>query len=364
MLHFPYQRFDYVLRLLQEAAADPAVPEIAITLYRVARDSAVAAVLARAAAAGKRVTAFIEVKARFDEETNLAVAEQLERAGVRMLYSMPGLKVHAKLLLIARHEAAGEKLYAYLGTGNFNERTARMYADSALLTADPRLTVEVRRVFEFLCGETKQPEFEHLLVAPFHLRRSFYRLIANEVDAAKAGEPAGMILKMNSLEDSRIIGRLYDASRAGVDIDLIVRGICCLVPGVPGQSERIRARSIVDRFLEHSRVYLFQNRGQPLCYLASADWMTRNLSRRVEVTFPVFDTALQQELHTLLALQLGDNVKARVLDAAQSNARVPAGDPPVRAQLETYRWLQSRVPDEESAGSSGAVRHPLNPAFA
>jgi polyphosphate kinase len=343
LLHFPYHRFDYVLRLLDEAATDPDVEEIWITLYRVARNSAVAESLARAAAAGKRVTAFIEVKARFDEEANLACAERLERAGVRTLYSMPGIKVHAKLALIVRREAGKKVRYAYLATGNFNEKTARIYSDLALLTADPRLTAEVRRVFAFLSGQDKAPEFEHLLVAPFHLRRQFYRLIDQEAAAAAEGKPAGMIIKLNSLEDERMISRLYEASRAGVNIQLIVRGICCLLPQVTGLSETIQARSIVDRFLEHSRVFLFENRGDPLCLLGSADWMTRNLNRRVEVTFPVYDAELRRQIHALIELQLRDNQKARVLDATQSNQYVKsAHDAPVRAQMDTYRFLQAQ----------------------
>jgi polyphosphate kinase len=344
LLQFPYQRFDYVLRLLDEAAADPDVEEIWITLYRVARDSAVAESLVRAAAAGKRVTAFVEIKARFDEESNLACAERLEHAGVRTFYSMPGLKVHAKLLMIVRREAGRKARYAYLGTGNFNEKTARLYSDLALLTADPRLTGDVRRVFAFLVGSNKEPDFEHLLVAPFHLRKQFYRLIDQEIAAAAAGEPAGMILKMNSLEDQRIITRLYEASRAGVPIQLIVRGICCLVPQVPEQSETIEARSIVDRFLEHSRMFWFENRGSPLCYLGSADWMTRNLNRRVEVTFPIYDVLLQQEIRALLDLQLRDNRKARTVDAGQTNPYAgSAGESEIRAQTDTYRRLQTRL---------------------
>jgi polyphosphate kinase len=359
LLHFPYQRFDYAIRLMEEAAHDPDVEEIWITLYRVARDSVIAEALIHAAEAGKRVHAFIEVKARFDEATNLAIAERLERAGVHTHYSMPGLKVHCKLALIARREAGGTRLHAWLGTGNFNERTARIYSDSALLTADPAMTSDVRHVFAFLCGESREPSFEHLLVAPFHLRKRFNRLVDAEIDAAKAGKPAGMILKMNSLEDERMIERLYSASAAGVPIDLIVRGICRLVAGEPGLSETIRARSIVGRFLEHSRVYIFENRGDPLCYLASADWMTRNLSRRVEVTFPLLDPDLQQEMRSILDIQLSDNRKARILDAAQTNEYVrEPGARPIDAQLETYRFLRAKLAPNPTAGTAkGAFPH-------
>jgi polyphosphate kinase len=342
MLHYPYQSFDPVVRMLEEAGKDPAVESIAITLYRVANESSVVQALIDAAENGKQVTAFVEVKARFDEELNLLWAERMEAAGVRTLYSIPGLKVHAKLALIVRREDGKRRRYAYLGTGNFNEKTARLYTDHALLTADRDLTVEVQRVFRFLAGELEEPRFEHLMVAPFDLRKRFYRLIEREILAAVKGKPAGMILKMNSLEDDRIIARLYRASRAGVPIDMIVRGICCLVPGVPGMSETIRVRSIVDRFLEHGRIYLFENGAKPLYWLASADWMNRNLSRRVEVAFPVRDPALQQELRTILDLQLADNQKARIIDELQSNRYARTGGPPVRAQVDTYRFFETR----------------------
>ncbi len=358
LLHFPYQRFDYVIRLLREAAADPAVEEIWITLYRVARDSAVATALIEAAGAGKKITAFVEVKARFDEESNLDWAERMEAAGVRTLYSMPGLKVHAKLLLIVRREGEDRRAYAYLGTGNFNEKTARIYADHALLTADPDLTGEVRTVFQFLAGREKKPQFKHLMVAPFDLRKRLYRLVAREARAARAGRPAGMTLKMNSLEDPKIIARLYEASRAGVDTRLIVRGICRLIPGVRRQSETISARSIVDRFLEHARVFIFENRGKPLVWMASADWMTRNLSRRIEVAFPIRDPALQAEIRTIIDLQLADNQKARVLDAAQSNSYIRAGQSPVRSQIATYAHLAraARASDGHAPSDPAARR--------
>ncbi len=342
LLHFPYQRFDYVLRFLEEAADDPDVEAIWITLYRVARSSAVAQALIRAARQGKRVTAFVEVKARFDEETNLQWAGQMEAAGVRTLYSMPGLKVHAKLALVARREGEAERLYAYLGTGNFNEKTARVYADHALLTADPRLTEEVRRVFRFLEGEEETPAFEHLLVAPFFLRKAFNRLVAHEAKQARNGRPAAMTLKMNSLEDPKMIGRLYEALEAGVDVRLVVRGICCLA--ADAQLPNLAARSIVDRFLEHARIYVFHHDGEELLYLASADWMRRNLNRRVEVAFPIYDPLLRRELRAILDLQLADDTKARHLDAGQDNRYVlPRHGPRVRAQTDTYRMLLDRL---------------------
>jgi polyphosphate kinase len=342
LLHFPYHRFDYVIELLEEAAANPAVDAISITLYRVARDSAVAEALIRAARAGKRVLAVVELKARFDEESNLDWSERLEHAGVRIIHGVRGLKVHAKLALITRRD--GRAAIGYFGTGNFNENTARVYTDYALLTADPRLTADAARVFAFLAGENDSPAFEHLLVAPFTLRDGLRDLIAAEAAAAKDGGTGRILLKMNSLEDRRIISRLYRASQAGVSIDMIVRGICCLEPGVTGVSDTIRVRSIVDRFLEHGRVFIFENRGEPLFFLASADWMYRNLSRRVEVAFPIFDPDVRADVESFLGLQLADSTKARIIDRSQVNAYARSnGGPAVRAQVETYRLLASRA---------------------
>lgn len=343
LLHLPYQTFEPVTRFLAEAATDPGVEEIWITLYRVPADSAIVSALIDAAAAGKKVTAFVEVKARFDEETNLEHGARLEAAGVRTLYSLPGLKVHCKLLLVVRRSNGDAQRLAYLGTGNFNERTARVYADHGLFTANARLTEDVRAVFAFLTGEEKRPRFRQLLVAPFGLRRGFGRRIDREIDAAKAGQPAGMILKMNSLEDPKMVRRLYRASRAGVPIRLIVRGICRLAPGVEGHSETIEGRSIVDRYLEHARIYLFQAGGRETLYLASADWMSRNLNRRVEVAFPVHDAELRRELRALLDLQLADNRKARILDRRQTNAYASTTGPPVRAQVDFRRYLERRA---------------------
>jgi polyphosphate kinase len=349
LLHFPYQRYDPVVRLFEEAAADPAVEEVWVTLYRIARDSAVVRQLIAAAEAGKRVEVFVEVKARFDEENNLTWAGRMEEAGVRVHYSMPGLKVHAKAALFARREGDGSdgsslRHYAYLGTGNFNEKTARIYADHGLMTADPRLTADARRVFAFLTGEDEHPRFEHLLVAPFALREGVYALIERERAHARAGRRGALYAKMNGLEDDDMIEKLCEAAQAGVDVRLMVRGLCRLVPGVEGVSEGIRARSIVDRFLEHARAWLFHDGGDERLYLASADWMKRNLSHRVEVAFPIYDAALREELKAILDLQWADDTKARVLDAEQSNAYWRPPEPRgVRAQFDTYRLLAERV---------------------
>lgn len=344
LLHFPYLRYDYVPRWIWEAAGDPAVRHIRITLYRVASQSEVVKALLEARRQGVEVTVFIEAKARFDESTNIYWGEQLERAGARVLYSYPGIKVHTKLLLISREEDGEERRYAYIGTGNFNEKTARVYCDHALLTADARLADEVERVFRLLERQIIIPRCRHLLVAPFTLRDRFEALIDREIAAAEAGEPAYMILKMNSLEDPAMVEKLYQASRAGVGIRLIIRGICSLVPGLPGKSENIEIISIVDRFLEHARLYLFANGGEEVLYLASADWMTRNLDHRVEVAAPIYDAAIFRELRTFLELQLHDNQKARYIVADQSNPyRQPApGEPPRRAQYDAYQYLQEK----------------------
>ena len=358
LLHLPYQRYDYVVRLLEEAAADDTVEELWMSLYRVAPDSALVQALIAAAEHGKRVTAFVEVKARFDEENNLDWAERMEAAGVRVLYSLPGLKVHAKLALIGQRTGKkkdGDLRYTGIfSTGNFNEKTARLYADHVLFTADPRLTDEARRVFAFLAGEDDAPTFEHLLVAPFTLLKGVTKRIKREVKHAAAGRPAQMTLKMNALEEDAVIARLYEASAAGVDVRLLVRGFCRLMPGVPGLSEHVEARSIVDRFLEHARVYRFDNGGDAELFLASADWMHRNFHRRVEVAFPIYDDELRAEIEHVLALQLADDTKARVLDAEQRNAYYrPAQRTGVRAQTDTYTWLRTRIAEPNAATPDG-----------
>ncbi len=345
ILHFPYQSYEYVIRFLEEAAEDPAVDRIWITLYRVAEGSAVVRALMEAARRGARVTAFVEVKARFDEARNLDWAEEMARAGVHTVYSMPGVKVHAKLALLSRQEGDNQRFYAYLGTGNFNENTARVYADHGLLTADARLTEEVHLVFRHLCKEVEAPEFRHLLVAPFQLRDRLEEMVREEMVRATKGDFSGMVLKMNGLEDEDIIDLLYYAGAAGVRIQLLVRGICRLRPGLPRWGENITGRSIVDRFLEHARIFRFVNGADPLLYLSSADLMKRNLDRRVEVAFPIYDPDVRQELDHFLHLQISDNTKARVLDMDQENHYVGrrAGEPRVEAQEGFYRWLEARA---------------------
>jgi polyphosphate kinase len=283
------------------------------------------------------------VQARFDEESNLHWSGLLEAAGARTLFSMKGLKVHAKIAMIARREDGRRRLYTYVGTGNFNENAARAYADHGIFTADERVTRDVEQVLLFLAGEIAEPDTRHLLVAPFSLRKTLNRLIEREAESARAGEPAGITVKMNALEDQSIIERLYEASVAGVPIDIIVRGICRLVPGIPGQSETISVRSILDRYLEHARIYRFHARGEETMYLASADWMTRNLSHRVEVAIPVYDAGIRDQLRRLLELQLADNRKARIIDEAGDNAYTRGGVTAVRSQHAFREFLRERA---------------------
>ncbi len=338
LIHVPYHSYDSVVKLFQIAAADPDVTHIKVVQYRVARKSQIMNALMDAVKAGKQVSVFVEVKARFDEEANLRWGEKLEKAGVSVRYSFPGLKVHSKIALIARRENDQIQLYSYLSTGNFHEGTAKVYSDFGLFTADTRLTREVGRIFSFLeTVKVPKQKFQHLLVGQFNLRIKLVEKIDREIQHAKKGKPAEIILKLNSLQDKKMIIKLYEASQAGVKIKLIIRGICSLIPGVKGVSENIEAVSIVDRFLEHSRIFIFHNNGKEDIYLSSADWMVRNLSHRIETTFPIYDPRLRKEILDFVKLQLQDNVKARVIDSKQSNRYVVNNQSiPVRAQLETY----------------------------
>lgn len=344
MLHFPYQKFDYVPQLIREATHDPAVTEIKITLYRVAGDSAVVQGLLAALKAGKKVVAFIEAKARFDEASNLRWGGELEKAGATVRYSYPGIKVHTKLMIITREQGDDKQYFTYLGTGNFNEKTATLYCDHALLTADQRLGRDVAQVFDLLEGKILITKSKHLLVAPFQLRDKLVKYIDKEIAAAKAGKPAYMILKMNSLEESGMIEKLLEADDAGVDIKMIVRGICSLVPGTDSNIEII---SIVDRFLEHARVYVFGNQGEERIYTASADWMSRNLHRRIEVAIPIYDEDIRQELRHIIDLQWADHTKARLIDTEKMN-HFRTYDPAAhqgRAQVDIYRYLEQQITD-------------------
>lgn len=341
----PYHSFEYLLKFLNEAVNDSDTSAISITLYRTARDSRIVDSLVAAAKAGISVTAFIEVKARFDEAPNLASAQRMEEAGVRVLYSMPGIKVHAKLLLI---QTKSGKAQAYIGTGNFNEKTATLYTDIGLFTSDSIIIDDVNRVFDYLRKSVDNPVFDKLLVAPFSMRQDFEQLIENEIQAAIDGDISGITIKVNSLEDASMITLLYRAANAGVSIRILCRGICCLDTGIAEAKGNIRIVSIVDRYLEHARVYMFANRGNELIYIASADWMKRNLSRRIEVAVPIEDPVARQQISDMMELQLSDNTKARILDSRQRNKFVKSkGQPKVRAQIDTFDYFRSQIEDIE-----------------
>ncbi len=342
LLHFPYQRFDYVAQWLEEAAKDEAVTEICITLYRIASNSRIAGALLDAVQCGKRVFVFMEIKARFDEDVNLQWSDRLKAAGAVVAYSIPGLKVHAKLFLITRLEDREERRYAYLGTGNFNEKTATLYGDHGLFTAASDLTSDVAQVFALLKGETPTPRFSTVLVARFNLRSGINAMIEREIALAKSGKPASIIMKMNSLEDPKIARRLAEAARAGVRVQLIVRGISVLAPASAEESDNLSVVSIIDRYLEHARVFIFGNDGSEEIWLASADMMRRNLNRRIEVAFPVRDERLKTQMRRIIDLQLADCVKSRRITTTRENEYIECdGRPSVRAQIEIYRFLQA-----------------------
>lgn len=345
LLHFPYQSFDYLIRFLMEAAFDPKVDEIKITQYRVAENSAVINTLVSAAQNGKKVTVFVELKARFDEENNMSTAERMEKAGIRIIYSIPGLKVHAKVAVIIRKDSEdGNKRrdFAYLSTGNFNEKTARVYSDMALLTCNDEIITDINKVFAVLEGKMSEPTFRHLLVARFNMVPELIRMIHREIEHVKQGRKGRIVLKMNGLHDQNMINELYRASENGVEIDLIVRGICCLVPGQP-YSANIRVTRIVDMFLEHSRIWYFYNDGKEDVYLTSADWMRRNLNRRIETAFPILVPEIKQEVVDILKIQMRDNVKACLIDEQLHNNFKHNDEPvKVRSQLAIYEYLKNK----------------------
>lgn len=343
MISHPYQPFSYIIRMLREAAIDPNVTSIKMTLYRVAENSNVVNALINAVKNGKKVTVMMELKARFDEEHNIYWSNKLKEAGAKVLYTIPSVKVHSKLCLIARKERNGLKLYAHVGTGNYNGDTAKVYCDHSVLTADVRITSEINKVFNLI--EDYKPEkyrFRHLLVAPINLRSSILRMIDAEISNAKAGKTAYIIMKMNALVDVEIIQKLYEAGKAGVKINLIVRSILCMSPGVKGLSENISAISIVDKYLEHARVYIFANGGKEKMFMGSADMMTRNLDSRVEVVFPVYSKHVQEEVMAMINIQLSDNTKSRILDEFQINEYKPVSLPKIRSQVEFYNYLKNK----------------------
>ena len=333
LLHHPYEAFDPVVRFVEEAADDPDVLAIKQTLYRTSGDSPFVRALSRAAENGKQVTAIVEIKARFDEANNIAWARRLEESGVHVVYGLLGLKTHCKVALVVRREGSRLRRYVHLGTGNYNPQTARTYTDLSLFSAAPELGEDVANLFNLLTGYAEPPRWKKLTVAPFGLQERLIELIGREADKARRGEPARVIAKMNALVDAAVIRALYAASQAGVEIDLLVRGICCLRPGVPGVSERIRVSSVVDRFLEHARVFVFGAGDNPDCLLSSADWMPRNFHSRIEVMFPVEDKALKARLvGEILGLPLQDRTRARRLQPDGSYRPAEGGPGAIRSQ--------------------------------
>ncbi len=341
LLHFPYQRFEHVVDLLREAAIDPKVRSIKINIYRVARNSDVMKALLAAVFNGKDVTVVMELQARFDEENNLYWSDRLKEFGARVIYGVPGLKVHSKLLQITRISGKKEQFISYIGTGNFNERTSTIYTDVALLTANREIALEVNRVFRLIENNLERGTYKHLLVSPFNARRRLFSLIDREISHVKKGQTGAFRMKLNNLTDKKIIEKLYEASKQGVKIQLIIRGICCLKPGVKGLSENIEVISIVDRYLEHARFFIFENAGKPEYIITSADLMERNLDNRVEVGVFVKSNEIQDELNRIFDFQWKGSVKARLISSDSKTRYRKRNLPPFHAQQELYSHYQS-----------------------
>ncbi|MGY0598928.1 polyphosphate kinase 1 [Vibrio sp. JZG10] len=342
LLYYPYHTFDHISELVRQASFDPKVLSIKINIYRVAKDSRLMNSLIDAVHNGKNVTVVVELQARFDEEANIEWSKVLTEAGVHVIFGAPGLKIHSKLLMISRREGEEIIRYAHIGTGNFHEKTARIYTDFSLLTADQEITNEVRNVFGYIENPYRPVKFNHLMVSPRNSRTQIYRLIDNEIANAKLGKKAALTIKVNNLVDKGIINKLYGASTAGVKINMIIRGMCSLVPGIEGISDNIRIISIVDRFLEHPRVVITHNDGDPQVYISSADWMTRNIDHRIEVAAPVRDPRLKQRIIDITNIHFTDTVKARFIDKEMSNAYVPRGNrKKVRSQIAIYDYLKN-----------------------
>ncbi|GEA51040.1 polyphosphate kinase [Vibrio inusitatus NBRC 102082] len=341
LLHYPYHTFDHVSELVRQASFDPKVISIKINIYRVAKDSKLMNSLIDAVNNGKKVTVVVELQARFDEEANILWSKRLTDAGVQVVFGAPGLKIHSKLLLISRREGEEIKRYAHIGTGNFHEKTARIYTDFSLLTAKPEITDEVRNVFGYIENPYRPVAFHQLIVSPKNSRKRLYKLIDHEIENAELGNRSGLTLKINNLVDKGLINKLYQASSAGVPIRMIIRGMCSLVPGVEGISENIKIISVVDRFLEHPRVIITENNGDPKVFISSADWMTRNIEHRIEVATPINDNKLKQRIIDIMELQFTDTVKARWIDKEMSNRYVARGNRrKVRSQIATYEYIK------------------------
>jgi polyphosphate kinase len=342
-MYAPYHTFSYIIKFLREAALDPKVKSIKITVYRLAKNSQVAASLINAVKNGKKVTMQIELRARFDEQANIKYAEELQAEGVKLIFGVPGLKVHSKICVIEREEDDLIKRYGFISTGNFNESTAKIYTDYTLFTANAAILKEVKIVFDFFETTYKIYKYKHLVVSPHYTKSLFKKFIDNEIQSAKLGRDAYIKIKMNSFTSYEMVDKLYEASRAGVKIQLIIRGVCCLIPGVEGMSENIEAISIVDKFLEHPRVFIFGNEGNPKIYISSADWMTRNLDNRVEVGCPIYDEDIKQELIDTFEISWGDNVKARIFNGEQNNIYKKNEQPKLRSQFAIYDYYLNKI---------------------
>ncbi|HDY8090465.1 TPA: polyphosphate kinase 1 [Vibrio vulnificus] len=342
LLHYPYHSFEHITELVRQASFDPKVVSIKINVYRVAKNSRLMNSLIDAVHNGKRVTVVVELQARFDEEANIEWSKLLTDAGVHVIFGVPGMKIHAKLLLITRREEEGFIRYAHIGTGNFHERTARIYTDFSLLTAEQELAAEVRGVFSYIMNPFRPIKFRHLIVSPRNSRSQLYRLLDREIHNAQAGKKASITLKVNNLVDKGLISKLYAASSAGVKIRMIIRGMCSLVPGLEGISENIEIISIIDRFLEHPRVLVVHNDGDPQVFISSADWMERNIDNRIEVMSPVRDARIKQRIIDILSIQFTDTVKARRIDKEMSNNYVERGNrKKIRSQIAIYDYLKN-----------------------
>ncbi len=344
MVHFPYQSFKYIIDFLREASIDPKVTEIKMTFYRAARYSNVVNALVNAARNGKKVTVFLEIQARFDEEANIILAGKLHDEGVKIVPTIPGYKVHCKLICVKRKEEDQDIFYANISTGNFNESTANVYVDDSLLTSNQAIASEVDKVFQLFETRYSPPDFNELIVAPFHTRNFFIGVLNKEIKNAKDGKEAWAIIKINSIVDKKMVQKLYEASQAGVKIKMIVRGICVLIPGIKGLSENIEVISIIDRFLEHSRIFVFCNGGDNQYYIGSSDWMPRNLDHRIEVVTPIYDEDIRKELWDNLQIQLKDNCKARISGENYINKyRKTNSKKKTRAQFETYEYFKNKL---------------------
>ena len=343
LLHTPYQDFSYVVKFLRESALDPKVHSIKLTVYRLSKLSHVVSALINAAKNGKKVLVQIELQARFDEKNNIEMANRLEAAGVQLIFGVPGLKVHAKICVIERLENKKSKRYGFISTGNFNESTAKVYTDFTLFTYNQKILKEVNKIFNFLAVNYKVKKYKHLIVSPHYTRTTILRLIDQEIANRKAGLPAGIKMKLNNLTSYKIIDKFYEASRAGVNIQLMIRGICCLIPGVKGMSDNIEVIGVIDRFLEHSRVYIFENGGTPQLYISSADMMTRNIENRVEVACPIYSLELQEQILKTFDIGWRDNVKGRRINGVEQNSLNVNGDTFIRSQEVIYSYTQKLV---------------------